>query len=236
MPRHNTRRTSGRTKLRLIAETEGETVSERSAGRPYAKSFEKRRAQILSTAWRMIGENEGTGFSLTDLSKRANVALRTIYNAFGDKEGVIAQAVATHYSGLFSDLPLDTNDSCLLDEAVEMTARVASETARIPAWSTTGVVMYFSPKTDPRIVETLRRMPIFILKSWMRSTQADKKQIKLFGREELERSYANLQWGLVNDWPPGGSTIMTWPKRWWATCYSSPWPSATGQERRKQKG
>ena len=151
----------------------------------------------------MIAEHDGDEFTLIDLSRRSGVALRTLYNAFGDKDGVIAQAVAAHYFSLFVDIDVEKKHSCTLAEAIEMVGRVGKEICRVPGFSTTGARMYFSPKTNLKIVESLRQMPIFIVKAWSRSEEADRKRIKLFGRDELERSFANMQWGLVNDWAAG---------------------------------
>ena len=195
-------KSSGPVRLTVI-ENAGGITHEKSKSRPYAKSFDSRRRQILTDAWDMIAEHEGDEFTLIDLSTRSGVALRTLYNAFGDKDGVIAQAVAAHYVSLFTDIDVGIKHSCTLAEAVEMAGRVGKETCRVPAFSTTGARMYFSPKTNPKIVESLRQMPIFIIKAWSRSAEADRKRIKLFGRDELERSFANMQWGLVNDWAAG---------------------------------
>jgi AcrR family transcriptional regulator len=188
-----------RPNLRLIGDATFETETlERN--RPYARSFRQRRQQILEAAWDLIAQRDGDNFTLTELSQSSGAALRTIYNAFTDKDGVIAQAVAAHYLALFENIDSGDDGGCSLAKALTMTSRVAAETCRVRAFSVTGARMYFSPRTSPKIVESLRKMPIYILKAWIRSNQADRKQIRAFGQEGLERSYANAQWGLVNDW------------------------------------
>lgn len=189
-------------KLSLVVAADETTAPAPHQG-PYARSFDRRRQEILATTWEMIAEHGGEEFNLTELSKRSGVALRTIYNAFQDRDGLIAQAVATHYHSLFGGIEILSNESHTLEEAIEMCARVATETARVKAFSATAARMYFAARTNPRLVETLRRLPLFILKSWLRSDEVDSRLVSRFGRERLERSFANTQWGAVNDWAAG---------------------------------
>ena len=53
----------------------------------------ERRLRILREARRMIAETDSIDFSLEELCARAGVAKNTIYNAFGNKENVIASAI-----------------------------------------------------------------------------------------------------------------------------------------------
>ena len=151
----------------------------------------------------MIAEHGGDDFRLNDLSRRSGVSLRTIYNAFTDKDGVIAQAVALHYHGLFEDIGPGDDDSRTLRETMIMCARIGDEVARLRAFSATAARMYFSPRPNPTLVETLRGLPISLLRAWCRSEEADRRVIRQFGRQDLERSFANVQWGLVHDWVNG---------------------------------
>lgn len=170
---------------------------------PYARTFDRRRRDILTTAWAMIAEHGGDDFRLTELSRRSGVSLRTIYNAFADKDGVIAQAVAMHYHGLFDDIRPAADDSRNLRETMIMCARIGDEVARVRAFSATAARMYFSPRPNPTLVETLRSLPISLLRAWCRSDEADRRVIRQFGRQDMERSFANMQWGLVHDWING---------------------------------
>ncbi|HEY8352725.1 MAG TPA: TetR/AcrR family transcriptional regulator [Sphingomonadales bacterium] len=171
---------------------------------PYAKSFEKRRKDILNTAWRMIAEHGGDQFKLEDLSKRCGVALRTIYNAFSNKDGVVAQALAAHYNSLFGELDPGGDDAALpLVEAVRMSRRIADEVINVRAFSATAARMYFGAKPDAPQVEALRNMPVSLVRAWMRSGEVDTRRVRSIGKERIERSFANLQWGAVQDWALG---------------------------------
>ncbi len=168
--------------------------------RPYARTFDQRRDRILAEAWKLIAERAGDDFSLTELSERADVATRTIYNAFNDRDGVVAQAMAVHYRSLFADTFVEKGEARRLAEALAMIDAVAEEIAKVPGWSRTGVMMYFSPRTNPKIVASLRAMPIVILNAWLCSDEADAGRVALLPRGDIERGFANAQWGLTGDW------------------------------------
>lgn len=170
---------------------------------PYARSFEKRRKDILITAWHMIAEHGGDHFTLDELSKRCGVALRTIYNAFSGKDGVVAQALAAHYNSLFGDIDPGGDDALPLEKAVLMSRRIADEIINVQAFSATAARMYFGAKPDAPAVEALRNMPVSLVRAWMRSAEADGKRIQVIGKAKIERSFANLQWGTVQDWVSG---------------------------------
>lgn len=176
------------------------TLVEDAPRKPYARTFEARRERILTTAWELIAERGGDQFSLAELGKRAQVSVRTIYNAFTDRDGVVAQAVATHYRSLFGDISEASPEGRPLGPSLAMIDTVVAEIVRVRGWAITGAEMYFSPRTSPRIVESLRAMPLVILKGWMRSDEADRRQIALIGREDVMRSFANAQWALTSDW------------------------------------
>ncbi len=171
--------------------------------RPYARTFDQRRDRILAEAWQLIAEREGDDFSLTELATRAGVATRTIYNAFNDRDGVVAQAVAVHYRSLFAETFVQKGEALRLAEALAMIDAVAEEIAKVPGWSRTGVMMYFSPRTNPKIVASLRAMPVMILNAWLRSDEADAARLALLPRDDVERGFANTQWGLTGDWAAG---------------------------------
>lgn len=184
----------------------GEPIGERATSvhrGPYARTFDRRRRDILATAWDMIAESGHDHFSLAELGKRSGVALRTIYNAFVDKEGVIAQAVATHHDALFEAISVGFDESHTLDEAMAMCELVAVETLKVRGFSVAAAHMYFSPRTPSKIVDSFRQMPIFILKSWLRSKEVDRALVGKVGLDSLERNFANVQWSAVSEWAAG---------------------------------
>jgi len=181
--------------------TEDDNGAERR--RPYARTFDKRRREILSTAWTMIAEAGGSEFTLNELSERCGVALRTIYNAFGDKDGVVAAAAAAHHSDTLDVFEFDDLKVRDLAEAISMTRRIAKETVRFPGFSQVTSELYFSPRGHMKLFASLQQMPASILSAWLQSDQVDKKLLRAFGQEDLEALHADAQWGVVASWCAG---------------------------------
>lgn len=185
------------------ADERQEDGDETARRRPYARTFDKRRREILSTAWTMIDEAGGSEFTLQELSERCGVALRTIYNAFGDKEGVVAEAAAAHHSDTVDVFEYADSQVWDLEEAISMTRRIAKETARFPGFSQVTSEMYFSPRRHTKLFASLQKMPVSILNAWLQSEQVDNKLLRAFGQKALEASHADAQWGAVANWCAG---------------------------------
>jgi AcrR family transcriptional regulator len=181
-------------------------VSDPVRRRPYANTYDKRRQQVLQSAWDYLASHGDEEFNLRDISERSGVSLRTIYNAFENREGLIAQALLTHHASLFSDVAVGPNDSRSLVEAVEMCRRVAVETIASPCVAITTSRVYFASQERTRVLETLQELPATIVSAWMRSDEADQACIALFGEQDVCRQFANAQWALMAEWVAGALT------------------------------
>ena len=73
-----------------------------------------RRRRIQDETRKMIAERGVAGFSMDDLSKRAKVAKRTLYNAFQTKERIIAVAIKESFEqDFFVQSPRQQRDAAL---------------------------------------------------------------------------------------------------------------------------
>ena len=170
---------------------------------PYAHSFDDRRRRILRTAWALVAENQGQEFSLLHLSQLADVSLRTIYNAFGDKNGVIEAAIGAHYDSIFESEVHAAAHSCTLQEGLRITTDVAKEICRVRGWSRTAAQLFFSPHCSSSMKGTLTSMPLRIANAWLKSSEVDAECAAAVGVDVLGSDYAYAQWGIVNDWGLG---------------------------------
>ncbi len=172
-----------------------------------ASSSSDRKARVLEATWDLIAEHGSETFSISDVASRASVSTRTIYNQFSDKNNLLAAAASQNYGKMFGDLSLATSGSRNLSEALAMIDQVCREIARVRAWSASAARLYFSADTNPRIIDLLREMPLLILKSWLRSDEADFSAFAIAGKDDLQQSYANAQWGLTHDWACGRMSL-----------------------------
>lgn len=65
-----------------------------------------RRAVILETAREMIAEVGYEAVTVRDLAERCRVSVPTLYNQFGDKDGLLGAAIEGHFMGVLDGAPL----------------------------------------------------------------------------------------------------------------------------------
>src|SRR3546814_8156843 len=70
----------------------------RIAGRQRYSSpvMQERRRRILAEARALLAEAGEPGFNIRELSRRAGVSSRTLYHAFGGRDGILGHAIAEH--------------------------------------------------------------------------------------------------------------------------------------------
>lgn len=64
----------------------------------------KRRAAILSAARKLITERGLNGVTMRDLAAESGVALRTLYQTFGDKNSLLRAAIEERFSRIYGDI------------------------------------------------------------------------------------------------------------------------------------
>lgn len=67
----------------------------------------ERRERILREARFLIAKAGHENFSIRELARRANVAQKTLYNAFGSKEGIVTSAIVQDARDLIDRIGLD---------------------------------------------------------------------------------------------------------------------------------
>ena len=183
----------------------GETVAvaEKPPRKTYASAqIHERRARIISEALALIIETGSTGFTIQELSRRAEVAPRTLYYGFSGKEGVIESAVLEHYSelsrrnGLTASPPYAGSVLAALDVAL-------AEIFRVPNYARAMVDIYFSASANSRIVAALRRISSGFPAFWFRDEHAAGR-VAPWAEEDLFTSQlSDLQYGAIHTWSVG---------------------------------
>src|SRR5688500_15915675 len=90
----------------------------------------ERRKRILREARKLIAETGLSGFSVRELAHRAGIAQKTLYNAFGSKENVIALAIR-QYMDDFNARMTTRFDHGTLEERLEKLIKVHSRNVQI---------------------------------------------------------------------------------------------------------
>ena len=73
----------------------------------------ERRKRILHETRKLINEEGLEGFSMRKISMRAEVAPKTLYNAFGDRDRLIGLAIREMYDAVRENVKFRTSDKTL---------------------------------------------------------------------------------------------------------------------------
>lgn len=170
------------------------------APRRYASAtIAQRRKRILEATLQLIGEMGADGFTLRDLGRRAEVSVTTIYNIFGDKEGVIGHALREFHAGIKLSFPARASDLKGFLETIASTTEVVLANK---AYALALGDLYFSRSLTPKLFDVIRGMPLAVFEQWLWLAE---RESLLEGplKNEVTRTFANLEWGSVKDWGAG---------------------------------
>lgn len=116
--------------------------------------FERRR-RILREARKMIAEEGLEGFSVRELCGRAGIAQKTLYNAFGSKENVIALAIRQYMTD-FNERAVMRFEPDTIGGRLERLIKVHSRNLQIRRYTTAIMAVYNSPTANREIRNAIR--------------------------------------------------------------------------------
>jgi AcrR family transcriptional regulator len=116
--------------------------------------FERRR-RILREARRMIAKTGLAGFSVRELCARSGIAQKTLYNAFGSKENVIALAI-WQYLEEFASRTTYKFDGATLEGRLEVLIKVHSRNVQVRSYTTAIMTVYNTPTASKAIRKAIR--------------------------------------------------------------------------------
>ena len=159
----------------------------------------ERRRRLLREARRMIAEDGIEKFSVRKLCQRAEVAQRTLYNAFYNKDRVIALAIREAWDEFSQYVRYRTDGDTvlgLLDRTIEINRR----NFRVRNYTKAVCAIYFSPHTPKDVWETLRDMSVNSIRNWL-TAMAERKTLQPWvDPEYFATNMANMQYAVINDW------------------------------------
>ena len=173
--------------------------------RRYASaSMTDRRRRILAEAQALIGEQGVDGFTIRALSARAGVATRTLYNAFGGKEDIIAAAIEQHFTSLLEELPPPGRGDDLRGQ-LDLLRAIARRILTLRAYATAMAAVYFSPTADRRFYEVLRWISMTGTVGWIERAEPAGFLVRMSEatRERLTTLITNVAYANVTDWAAG---------------------------------
>ena len=142
------------------------------------------------------------GFSVRTLCKNADVAQRTLYNAFQNKDRLIALAIRETYEEVNRHIRYRTEvDS--LEGIVDRAIALNSRNLKARNYTKAVASLYFSPSIGADVWSALRQMAFLDLRQWLDRLLRDGLLQPWVVLEEAAGDIANLQYAVINDWAVG---------------------------------
>jgi AcrR family transcriptional regulator len=156
-----------------------------------------RRRRLLKEARRMITEGGLEGFSVRKLCQRAGVAQRTLYNAFQNKDRLIAFAIREAFDE-FSSYVRTASDPASLSGLMTRTIAINRRNFRVRNYTKAVCAIYFAPATPRDVWQTLQDMSLRGNTDWLALRKADLHP--WIDLDHFAQSMANVQYSTINDW------------------------------------
>lgn len=171
-----------------------------------------RRRRILDETRKLITEQGLTGFSMEDLCARAGVAKRTLYNAFRNKEHLIAVAIHEYFGEFASRLRI-TSPPGTLDHMIERIETTTRRNLQLPNYNRALMAIYHSPEVSPDIWETIHEIATASHRPYVEALR-DKKQLQPWiDAPTLVDDLTRYRYATGNDWCNGRIASEDFQKR-----------------------
>lgn len=162
-----------------------------------------RRRRILREARRIISENGLEDLNMRELSRRADVSTKTIYNAFGSKEMVLALAIYTYFEQFVAHTSFD-DDAQTFSGALNRQTTSTLRDIDIPNYMKAVIALYFSPSVHPTIHAVLIDLATRSWIGWLRAVEDRRELHSGVVMRELLVDLSNIQYGRIHEWCTGG--------------------------------
>ena len=168
-------------------------------------SIQERRQRILHEARRMIAEAGISGFSVRTLCRNADVAQRTLYNAFQNKDRLIAIAIREAYEQVNRHMRYRTSADTL-DGIIDRLISVNTRNLKARNYTKAVVSLYFSPSIGADVWDALRQMVFLNLRRWLDRLERDGELEDWVPIDQVASDFANIEYAIINDWAVGRLT------------------------------
>lgn len=113
----------------------------------------ERRQRIIDTTRALIAEQGIEGITMRDLASRCKVAVATLYNQFGSREAIIAEALRIDFEGRFQPFPENVGPVERLESRVTESANAI--TGELRDYTRSVMFFYFHYNPDSRLRATI---------------------------------------------------------------------------------
>jgi len=163
--------------------------------------MKQRRERILEETRRYLTEEGYDGLTMRGLAERAGVAATTVFNIFGTKESLVAEAVHDRFDAL--SLGVTPARTLTIDDLVAHEEWMASTVLQNASYARAMVILYFSESVQNQVVDLLRNASTQAFKVYF--AQARERQVLAdwVDSDVVARMISNQLFSVVHDWAIG---------------------------------
>jgi AcrR family transcriptional regulator len=158
-----------------------------------------RRKRLLRETRRLIAMDGYKNFSVRRLCQQADVAPRTLYNAFHDKDRLIALAIREAFDEFNNGVHYRT-DPNTLSGVLDRTLGVNERNFHVRNYAHAICTIYFAPGTSKDVWKTLQDMSLSGTLQWMSILKSTGQVQPWVNIDHFADTMANLQYATINDW------------------------------------
>ena len=162
-------------------------------------SIRERRRRILREARNMLAEGGLEKFNIRTLCKRADVAQRTLYNAFQNRDRIMALAIRGAYEDVNLYMRYRTSAETL-EGIIDRLISVNTRNLRARNYTRAVTSIFFAPAASLDIWIALREMVDINLRQWLNRLAREDLLEDWVDVEELAHEIANIEYSIINDW------------------------------------
>ena len=162
----------------------------------------ERRRRILEETRRVIAEQGLAGFSMDELCKRAGVAKRTLYNAFQNREHLIAVAIQDYFEGFANRIQVGERGGTL-KHLLDRVTLVVNRSKQIVNYNRALMAVYHSPDVNPEIWTTIHQIGTETFRPYIESLAADRQLQRWIDPAQLIEDLTRYRFAAGNDWCNG---------------------------------
>ncbi len=157
-----------------------------------------RRRRILKETRKIIAESGMKGLTIRALCRRADVSQYTIYNAFENKNQIIAAAIKESYDNLNQNsVYIYMPDT--MEGNIERLITVNMRNLKHGNYAKAISNIYFSSNMGEDVILMLREMGFSNLRQWLDKIEEDQELGCWVNRADLEIICVNGRYAIIND-------------------------------------
>lgn len=162
-----------------------------------------RRDRILSETRRMISEVGLNRLGMDDVARRANVAKRTLYNAFQSKEQLVATAISRYFDAYEQKISYSKTDTTTLDWVVERLIIVAQRNLAIRNYTRALMAIYHSSDVDPEIRKAIHDIAASGHEAWIHKLAESRQLQPWINPDTLVSLLVRYRYAVAQAWSEG---------------------------------